>query len=97
MTIEDVAEMHAAASAAVGLFPRIEVDPVAAAELCDLAIEALRARAKRERDDMLIYGKGDRNRGVSAPAWACSCKRDPQHDAIATWDPLCELHGEAMP
>ncbi len=44
MDIETVTEMHLAASAAVGLFPRIEIDPADAVELCNLAAEALRAR-----------------------------------------------------
>jgi hypothetical protein len=36
--------------------------------LLDLAEEALRARAQRERDDLILCGTGDRNRGVSAAA-----------------------------
>lgn len=30
-------------------------------------------------------------------SWRCSCKRESQHDTVVTWDPMCELHGEAMP
>lgn len=44
MTKEDVGEMHVTATAALGLFPRVEIDPAHLIELCDLATEALKAR-----------------------------------------------------
>lgn len=53
---------------------------------CRLAAKALRALAK----------------APSAPtakpeSWRCSCKREPQRDTVITWNPLCELHGDALP
>lgn len=44
LSIEDIGEMSMAATASVGLFPRIEIDPAHAVELCRLAAEALRVR-----------------------------------------------------
>ncbi len=47
MTKEDITEMRMIATSAVGLFPRIEIDPSHMVELCDLAAEALRRRRSR--------------------------------------------------
>ncbi len=44
MKLGDIGEMHMGATAAVGLFPRVEIDPADLVELCDLAAEALRRR-----------------------------------------------------
>lgn len=30
---------------------------------------------------------------AKADKWRCSCKRDPQYDAVIAWDPDCALHG----
>jgi hypothetical protein len=81
LSAEDVTEMRVAATAAVGLFPRIEIDPAHAVELCALAAEALAARAERDRIDSIVYGDGDRNRGVSMrSAQAESCPSPKMND-----------------
>ncbi len=64
MTKEDIGEMRMAAAAAVGLFPRIEIDPAHVVELCTLAAEALAIRAEQERIASIL---GDPAGGVSVP------------------------------
>lgn len=41
LTREDIGELHIAAAAALGSFPRVQIDPEHAVALCDLARRAL--------------------------------------------------------
>lgn len=77
MSTEDIGEMRMAATAATGLFPRIEIDPAHLIELCDLAAEALKVRAAAEprANDYCSLCGGDGIAMFGGRAITCSCVR----------------------